>query len=118
MQNGEFFSVLCCIRLYALSHKVLVYDMLNFSRMVFLVGDPSNQLIVVHRFLLAQLVDFFHGFLDGDGISQWAATMPAEVAKYKNPIANKVKLVLMISSLFKCKLILIDHSAEFDIVKS
>jgi hypothetical protein len=34
--------------------------------MFLLVGNPSNQLIVIHRILFAQLGDFFHGFFDGD----------------------------------------------------
>jgi hypothetical protein len=42
--------------------------MLNFGSMFFLVGNPSNQLIVIHWSFLAQRSDFFHGFLDGDRV--------------------------------------------------
>jgi hypothetical protein len=66
VQYGQLISVFFCIRSYALRHKVLGDYLLDFGGMFLLVGNPSNQLIIIHRVLLAQLVDFFNGFLDGE----------------------------------------------------
>jgi hypothetical protein len=60
VEQHQFFSVLLDARFYSLGHKILGYDLLDFCSMLFFVGNPSDELIVVYTVFFAQFQDFLH----------------------------------------------------------
>ena len=68
VQHGQFLGIIFLVGLDPLGQKIFRHDVLDFSGMGFLVGNPPDELIVVYGIGLARIDDLLHCFFAGAGV--------------------------------------------------